>query len=96
MLTKELLEAEGWKHTWTYDRQDTYGGQHPTKMEFRKNDVWQMGGAFLTFLPETNAIRISSVDEGFTMDGPKNSVKFQGACPTLDDFRYILKLVNIN
>lgn len=92
-LSIENLQSRGWVHKRTFDRHTTYGGLHPTEMEFEMNDVWKKGGGFLKFLPEINYLTITTVDDGHNRDGPNHSVKFHGHCPTIADLIYIEKLI---
>lgn len=78
-LSKEILQSEGWNYSFNY------GGETPTKIEFTKGDVWKDSGrgAFLTFLPNSNEIKITTTDIGFNQDGPNHSVKMNVICKDL-------------
>lgn len=90
-LTQEDIESLGWKWQRTYDRNGTYRGAYPTKMEFELGDVWKMGGGFLEFKPETTEIKITTVDEGFNADGPNHSIKYQGKAKSINELKKIME-----
>lgn len=92
-LTREDIESLGWVWKRTYDRNGTYRGSYPTKMEFELGDVWKIGGGFLEFKPENQQIKITTVDEGFNADGPNHSIKYQGKCKSINELRKILEWV---
>lgn len=92
-LTKEYLEQHGWKIISDFRE----------VIKFTKGDVWKDngGGAFLTYdtnpISSTNTahkIIIVTTDPGFDMDGPKNSPKFNGICPSVEDYERIVELID--
>ena len=91
-LTKEQIEAAGWKLSFDFS---TLGPAH--SMDFEKGDVWKDAGrgAFLSWNPHSNIIKITTSDTGYNQDGPNHSVKFKGECKDINTFRYICKLLGI-
>jgi hypothetical protein len=94
-LTKEDIEAEGWRHEMTFDKEETYKGEYPTQIDFEINDTYKIGGGFLTFTPELHEVKIITVDKGFNRDGPNHSVKFNGIIKNKSEFKRILKMIGV-
>lgn len=91
-LTKEQIEAEGWKLSYDFS---TLGPAH--SMDFEKGDVWKNTGrgAFLSWYPHSNIIKITTSDVGYNQDGPNHSIKFKGECKDINTFRHISRLIKI-
>jgi len=96
-LSREDIKAEGFVFKFEFDRQKTYKGDFPTKLEFEIGDKWKDGGrgGFLTFLPETSHVTIITTDEGFNQDGPNNSIKYKGVIKNRAELRWIMKRIGL-
>lgn len=86
-LTKEQIEAEGWNFTHQYN----------STLDFETKDIRNAdtSGGFLHYDISTHILEIITKDGGYNSDGPNISRKYKGLCKCINQFRTILKLLNI-
>lgn len=87
-LTKEQIEAEGW----------IFKREYNNILNFETSNIWNesIKGGFLEYDTITKNLKITTKDGGYNQDGPNCSVKYNGKCPSINEFRTICKLLNIN
>jgi len=83
ILTKEYIKLKGFVEKPSYS---------PERLDFEYGDVWNIGGAFLSFHPSTFALKLTTVGPGYNANGPNHSVKFDGIILTEDELDTILRL----
>lgn len=79
-LTKEQIEKEGWEYITTFDQ------------GFKKDNyflLWKENTKYLSIIPKDLSI---AENEGLPMPPP---IYFQGYCKSINEFRTIMKLLNI-
>lgn len=87
-LTKKQIENEGWIFTRDFK----------SKLYFETTDIWNgdlVDGGFLEYDTSNHQLIITTKDGGYNSDGPTISVKFKGECPSINELRFILKLIKI-
>jgi hypothetical protein len=84
-LTKEQIEAEGWKYMDKY----TIEGSSELRCVFQKNNHW-LSAFFKEGVPTINIIPINPVKSEFF-----EQVRYVGGCKSINEFRTIIKLLNI-
>ena len=86
-LTKEQIEAEGW----------IFKREYNNILNFETSNIWDesIKGGFLEYDTITKNLKITTKDGGYNQDGPNCSVKYNGKCPSINEFRYICKLLKI-
>lgn len=96
-LDHDDILAAGFVFKMEFDRQRTYKGEYPTKIEYEIGDKWKDSGSggFLTFYPETSVVKITTTDVGFNQDGPNNSVKFNGKILNRSELNFIMRRLGI-
>lgn len=85
-LTKEQIVSEGWQ----------YKREYSNIFHFELGNVWdgKTKGGFLEYNIQSKILKITLKEVGeYTMDGPKISIRFNGCCPSINEFRKICKLV---
>ena len=78
-LTKEQIEAEGWKSKTEYTG----------KFRF----VFEKGNSWLAWNPEENMMTIVPIDP--SKEFYEHNVRYAGSCPSINEFRKITKLLRI-
>ena len=77
-LTKEQIEAEGWKSKTEYTG----------KFRF----VFEKGNSWLAWNPEENMMTIMPIDP--SKEFYEHNVRYAGGCPSINEFRQICKLLD--
>lgn len=86
-LTKEQIETEGWPYKESYK----------DVLKFESDDIWnpKTKGGFLYYDTKDHTLRIQIKDGNQNMDGPTYHTVFNGRCPSINDFRKIMKLLGL-
>jgi len=84
-LTKEQIEDAGW----------IFGHEFGDTLNFETFDIWnnKVWGGFLSYNTKTKILKIQLKTGKATVDGPELVTKFEGLCPSINEFRKIFKLI---
>ena len=81
------FESRGWLLQHSYNNIGYY----------QKGDIWldDGRGAFLNVESGCCKVSIITTDAGYSVDGPKHSIKFSGFCKNFEEFDRLCEMIGI-